>query len=78
MMRPVERGNAPTDHNGIAIEFKEYGDARDPLIARLGDYCSYCEVALHSSVHVEHVRPKSKHGGLEKIWANFECHELSA
>ena len=67
-MRPVNRGNAPTDNRGSAIVFKEYGDARDPLISRIGDYCSYYEVALHDIVHVEHVRPKSKHGDLERTW----------
>ena len=70
-MRPVERGNAPTDNNGTVIVFQAYGDARDPLIKKLGDYCSYCEVALHSTVHVEHVRPKSKHVALERTWTNF-------
>ena len=31
----------------------------------------YCEVALHSTVHVEHVRPKSKHEDVELSWSNF-------
>lgn len=70
-MRPVERGDVPRDSSGAEILFNEYGDARDPLIGRIGDYCSYCEVALHSSVHVEHVQPKSKRGHLEKTWSNF-------
>lgn len=70
-MRPVERGDTPTDGDGRPIEFGEYADARDPLIDRIGDYCSYCEVALHSSVHVEHVRPKSRHQELEKQWTNL-------
>lgn len=70
-MRPVDRGNAPTDQDGNAIVFQEYRDARDHLIRRLGDYCSYCEVALHSDVDVEHVRPKSKHSHLAKTWTNF-------
>ena len=61
-MRPVHRGNVPTDDNGIDIEFNDYKKARDPLIHRIGDYCSYCEVALHDQVDVEHVLPKSING----------------
>jgi len=38
---------------------------------RIGDYCSYCEVCLHSSIHVEHVRPKSPRPELEREWTNF-------
>ena len=70
-MRPVERGNAPTLEDGVPVVFRDYGDARDLLIKRIGDYCSYCENALHSSIHVEHVRPKSKNPGLVKTWTNF-------
>ena len=70
-MRPVDRGDLPNDNRGNPVIFQEYGDARDPLIARIGDYCSYCEVALHGTIHVEHVIPKVLHGGLEKTWSNF-------
>ena len=63
-MRPVERGPAPR-------AFTDYQDARDPLIQRIGDYCSYCENALHSGVHVEHVQPKSLSPEAELDWANF-------
>ena len=37
----------------------------------MGDYCSYCEVALHSEVDVEHVLPKSLNETLELEWSNF-------
>ena len=70
-MRPVQRGDVPTHADGNVVEFSEYKEARDPLVHRIGDFCSYCEVALHSTVHVEHVRPKSKHEDVELSWSNF-------
>lgn len=70
-MRPVLRGDTPTDEEGRAIEYGDYKDARDDLIDRMGDYCSYCEVALHSQVDVEHVQPKSLNPELELEWKNF-------
>jgi uncharacterized protein (TIGR02646 family) len=69
-MRPINRGDKPTDSNGNPVDFKEYGDARDDLIKRIGDYCSYCEVPLIAPV-VEHIQPKSKEATLEKTWSNF-------
>lgn len=70
-MRPVTRGDAPKNVYGVEVEFREYGDARDYLIDRIGDFCSYCEVALHGSIAVEHVQPKKHHPGLETEWSNF-------
>ena len=70
-MRPVTRGDVPKDANGVAVVFKQYGDARDYLISRIGDFCSYCEVALHSGIDVEHVQPKKWHPDLETEWSNF-------
>jgi uncharacterized protein (TIGR02646 family) len=80
-MRPVERGICPQDRAGNPIAFAHYRDARDELIGRVGDYCSYCEVCLHSSVHVEHVRPKKPQPALEREWTNFllacdECNSI--
>lgn len=69
-MRPVNRGDRPTDSNGNPVDFKEYGDARDDLIKRIGDYCSYCESPLLAPA-VEHIQPKSKEAALEKAWSNF-------
>jgi uncharacterized protein (TIGR02646 family) len=69
-MRPVNRGDCPTDNKGCPNNFKEYGDARDDLIERIGDYCSYCESPLLAPA-VEHIRPKSKEAALEKTWSNF-------
>jgi uncharacterized protein (TIGR02646 family) len=71
MMRPVERGSWPREPDGNPIAFAHYRDARDPLINRIGDYCSYCEVCLHSTIHVEHVRPKKPRPALEREWTNF-------
>jgi uncharacterized protein (TIGR02646 family) len=70
-MRPVERGDCPQDSSGKSISFGHYREARDPLIGRIGDYCSYCEVCLHGSIHVEHVRPKIPQPSLEREWTNF-------
>lgn len=73
-MRPVNRGDVPTDANGNPVRFSAYGQARDPLIAAIGDFCSYCETALHSTIDVEHVQPKKGVAGrpdLELAWENF-------
>lgn len=70
-MRPVLRGPVPTDDSGDEITFSHYNQARDPLIDRMGDYCSYCEIALPSAIAVEHVQPKSLEPALELKWDNF-------
>jgi len=70
-MRPVVRGEIPTDATGDPVTYADYKDARDDLIGRVGDYCSYCEVALHSQVDVEHVLPKSLHPTHALEWSNF-------
>ncbi|MEI6705739.1 MAG: hypothetical protein WCK96_01245 [Methylococcales bacterium] len=69
-MRPVERGFVPLDSNGNGVKFKTYGDARDYLIGRLGDYCSYCESPLLAPA-VEHVQPQSTVPELRNHWYNF-------
>jgi HNH endonuclease len=70
-MRPVNRGGCPKATGGSDVSFAEYKEARDPLISRIGDYCSYCEVCLHSSIDVEHVRPKKPQPLLALDWTNF-------
>jgi uncharacterized protein (TIGR02646 family) len=70
-LRPVVRGDAPVVAAGNPIVYTDYKQARDALIARMGDYCSYCEVALHSDIDVEHVLPKSLNPDLELEWSNF-------
>jgi HNH endonuclease len=72
-MRPVRRGPVP-EHGGVPKTYAAYGDARDDLIARLGDYCSYCELPCSQGPAVEHVQPKKgQHGHpeLERVWDNF-------
>lgn len=70
-MRPVDRGDVPKDENDDPVEYDDYKDARDDLIERMGDYCSYCEISLHSQIDVEHVVPKSLDPTLELEWTNF-------
>jgi HNH endonuclease len=69
-MRPVERGPWPQKDN-INISFGVYGEARRFLIDNMGQYCSYCEQYLPTSLAVEHVYPKSSNPALEKDWNNF-------
>ncbi len=70
-MRPIERGDTPQDKNGNPKVFADHANARPDLIDRLGEYCSYCEVHLDTSLAVEHVKPKSLHPGLALKWYNF-------
>ncbi|MBK9168429.1 MAG: HNH endonuclease [Bryobacterales bacterium] len=65
-MRPVRRGPSPISH-----DFEDYRKAKEPLVERLGMYCSYCERRLPTSLHVEHIQPKSLHPDLEGRWENF-------
>lgn len=76
-MRPVERGAIPNyasgPRRGTPKVYASYKSARGDLISRLGDYCSYCEQRLHSSLHVEHVQPKNPGAAplLARTWSNF-------
>ncbi|WP_321429987.1 HNH endonuclease [uncultured Methanolobus sp.] len=76
-MRPVCKGAIPTDANGNDVEYSDYSNARGELVKRLGEYCSYCEMHLDSSLAVEHVKPKKPKGETEVIvereldWNNF-------
>ena len=69
-MRPIHRGDKPTDSNGNPIDFKDYGDVRNDSFTRIGYYCSYCESPLLAPA-VEHIQPKSLEPALEKTWSNF-------
>ena len=68
-MRSVERGPWPKTDTGHKHPFAQYGHAKQPLIERVGEYCSYCE--RPGDLHVEHVVPKSVDGGLETEWTNL-------
>jgi hypothetical protein len=70
-MRPIDKGTAPEDANGVQIQIKNYQQSRGHLITRLGSYCSYCERYLGGNIAVEHIQPKSKVPGLELAWGNF-------
>ena len=63
-MRPVVKG----ENNK---SFKNYRDARGDLINNIGEYCSYCETRLSSSLDVEHILPKSQFPEEETNWENF-------
>lgn len=80
-MRPVDKKNAgdtilladnKTQHP-IQTTYNPYQTAKPALIANLGHYCSYCEVAIirERDLEVEHVQPKSKQSGMEYSWDNF-------
>ena len=72
-MRPIVRGRQPCDSTGNPKVFKKYQQARGELIDRLGDYCSYCEMPLHTALAVEHIQPKDEnlYPELELEWDNF-------
>ncbi|NOK10181.1 HNH endonuclease [Corallococcus exercitus] len=70
-MRPVERGGWPTDGTGQPRTFSEYPEARGALIERMGEYCSFCESRMSSSLAVEHMLPQKHHPALERDWNNF-------
>jgi len=56
-MRPIDKGNCP-QINGTDKTVADYKDWRADLIARIGYYCVYCNMALSHQLHVEHVVPK--------------------
>lgn len=70
-MRPVERGDVPTNADGSKKSYTAYSQARGDLIERMGQYCSYCNQKLPASLAVEHVQPKSLNPELELSWENF-------
>ena len=68
-MRSVYRGPWPTDGGGRRTSFSDYRRAKNPLIERIGEYCSYCERPCDPDV--EHVVTKSVAPKLETEWSNF-------
>ena len=63
-MRPVDKGQAPE-------QYTKYQHAQADLLARLGDYCSYCERQIETNLAVEHIQPKSLVPALQVTWSNF-------
>lgn len=80
-MRPVKKFAVGTqilvDDNYLTIseDYLPYSDAKKPLLANLGEYCSYCEVhnPNQRDLQVEHVQPKGlqQYVGLTTKWSNF-------
>ena len=68
-MRSIDRGPRPTGNDGHPIAFAQYGQAKIPLVERIGEYCSYCE--RPGDLHVEHVVPRSVARELETEWSNL-------
>lgn len=65
-MRPILKSqSAPTI-------FIEHGKAKQFLIAKLGEYCSYCERPLGvADLEVEHILYKDNYSLFALDWANF-------
>ena len=70
-MRPINKGNIPTNKDGVDKEYTSYRQAKDDLRDRLGSFCSYCEMNIDNQPDIEHISPKSKNSELENDWENF-------
>jgi len=70
-MRPINKGNIPTNKDGVDKEYTSYRQAKDDLRDRLGSFCSYCEMNIDNQPDIEHISPKSKNPELENDWENF-------
>lgn len=81
-MRPVVKLEPDSEEillNGskhvVQKTYQDYTIAKDPLIANIGGFCSYCENAYghDCDLHVEHVQPKGldKYAALKTEWSNF-------
>lgn len=56
-MRPLDKGNVPTNDSGTAVQPGDYKQWRRYLIERIGYFCAYCNQPLSHSLQVEHVIP---------------------
>ena len=72
-MRPIIKGDWPTDAAGTKIQFNGWGAAKPYLIDNTGLFCHFCEMKLDNTPAVEHVKPKAlKHSpNLQNHWANL-------
>ncbi|NML23517.1 HNH endonuclease [Pseudoflavitalea sp. G-6-1-2] len=74
-MRPLNKGNTPTDATGNVIAPTDYKNWRKALIERIGYYCVYCNQPLSHSLQVEHVVPKNPPPGYTAgdpiAWSNM-------
>ena len=70
----AENTTANQQFNGYTKALKKvngYQQARGSLIADIGQYCSYCELPLTSSLAVEHTLPKYWFPTSQLTWSNF-------
>lgn len=63
-MRPVDKGDSPYD------SISHYSEALSYLEAKIGIYCSYCEMPIKNAPHVEHKESKNSGGALID-WKNL-------
>lgn len=70
-MRPIDPGPWPMTDHGDNIVYDEYSQAKPHLSRRLGDYCSYCEMRVYSSLAIEHIASKHSTPALKRDWSNF-------
>lgn len=77
-MRPVSKKNVGEyltvgGQDVVVSDPKKHRDSLEALVANLGAYCSYCEVASlnHANLQVEHVQPLSRYPDLKLKWSNF-------
>ena len=70
-MRPIERGEVPTDTKCQPKQYRRYDQAKPDLIKRMGEYCSFCERFIPTSLAVEHIQSKHYQPQLERSWDNF-------
>lgn len=70
-MRPVDKDAQPLRADGTVITFKTYQQSRRYLIDTIGEFCSYCERPILTSLAVEHLQPKTHNGHLELVWSNL-------
>ncbi len=77
-MRPVFRNAAPSilslygrpsrSAATLVYDYHAYGGA---LLERLGEYCSYCEIALCGNAAIEHMAGKGLEPQFENTWNNL-------
>jgi len=70
-VRPINRGDKPTDHQGHLLAVREASEYKEALERRLGPFCSYCERRLTVSLAVEHMQGKLAVPALELEWSNL-------
>jgi uncharacterized protein (TIGR02646 family) len=75
-MRPVQKAQVdvplspPHEEITISSTYNGHTEAKIPLEANLGTYCSYCEV-YSSDLEVEHIISQHQDSNLRHSWTNF-------